>query len=149
MNFKIKHSKAHILIFGLSFLLFGQMACKDDDENRNIPLVDVFFDININDPDFINLQTIGGWEYVTGGSRGIIIYRSSNTEFKAYDRHCTFQPSSTCALVSVDATNITASDVCCGSSFLLINGSVTRPPATAPLKEYNTIFDGTILSVRN
>jgi hypothetical protein len=123
-------------------------SCGDSD-NNNIPLVEVYFDININDPKFINLKTIGGWEYITGGSRGIIIYRKSQVEFNVFDRHCTFEPSSSCALISVDASNITASDICCGSSFLLTNGSVTSPPANFPLKQYSTSFDGTILQVRN
>lgn len=135
-----------LLVCCLTCILLVQC---DEDENNNVPLVEVYFDININDPKYINLKTVGGWEYITGGSRGIIIYRNSTNSFKAYDRHCTFQPSSTCALVSVDGTNFTASDVCCGSSFLLDNGSVTKPPATLPLKQYNTFFDGTILSVRN
>ncbi len=125
------------------------LACKKDSENNNIPLVDVYVDVNINDPAYLKLKSVGGWEYLTGGSRGLIAYRISQTEFKVYDRHCTFQPSNTCALVSVDLNNATASDQCCGSSFLLLNGSVSRPPAVLPLKEYTTIFDGTTLSIRN
>ena len=88
------------------FTLVFFVSCSDDDES-NIPLVEVNFQYNINDPDYINLQTVGGWVEVFGGSRGIILYRISNDEIKAYDRHCTYQPSNTCGLVSVDATNIT------------------------------------------
>jgi nitrite reductase/ring-hydroxylating ferredoxin subunit len=109
----------------------------------------VNFTIAVDDPAYINLKTIGGWEYLSGGSRGIIVYRTSQTEFKAYDRHCTFQPSETCALVSVDPNNLTATDDCCGSSFLLTDGTVSKPPASVPLKEYNTFFDGIQLRVTN
>lgn len=135
----------------LSFSMFLLLssACKDDQSNSNIPLVQVNFAIPINDPAYLNLQTIGGWEYISGGSRGIIIFRASQNEFKAYDRHCTFQPSSTCAIVSVDANNITATDDCCGSSFILTDGSVTKPPANFPLKQYSTSFDGTTIIVKN
>lgn len=111
--------------------------------------MEVDFYIQINDPSYINLKTVGGWEYLSGGSRGIILYRKSQNEFMAYDRHCTFQPSNTCAIVSVDANNITASDDCCGSSFMLTDGSVTKPPAAFPLKSYNTSFDGTVVHVYN
>ena len=131
------------LIFSLFFT-----AC-DDNDNNGIPLVETNITIQINDPIYNRLSTVGGWEYITGGSRGIIVYRISNNEFKAYDRHCTFNPSSTCALVSVDANNITATDDCCGSTFSLMNGSVTSPPAPAPLKEYVTSFDGSILRITN
>jgi nitrite reductase/ring-hydroxylating ferredoxin subunit len=132
-----------------SLNLLFTVACKDDNRNNNIPLVEVNFAIQVNDPAYLNLQTVGGWEYISGGSRGIILFRASQDEFKAYDRHCTFQPSSTCAIVSVDANNITASDNCCGSTFILTDGSVTKPPANFPLKQYNTSFDGSIIYVSN
>ena len=139
--------KKKITVACITLALFS--GCNDDEGNNNIPLVEVNIQINVNDPQFINLQTVGGWVEVSGGSRGIILYRLSGGEIKAYDRHCTFEPSNTCAIVSVDATNITATDLCCGSSFLLNNGSVSKPPASQPLKEYNTTFDGTFLAVTN
>lgn len=151
---KIKLTKIGILkefkkLFSVAlFTLVLFSGCKDD-ENNNIPLVQVNFQININDPQYINLQTIGGSVEIVGGSRGIILYRISNEEIRAYDRHCTFQPSNACAIVSVDVTNITATDQCCGSTFLMSDGSVTRPPATVPLKRYNTSFDGVFLNVSN
>lgn len=129
-------------------ILFFFFACEDD-THSGIPLVDTNISISINDPAYSRLTTVGGWEYLTGGSRGILVYRITTSEFKAYDRHCTFQPSSTCALISVAANNITASCDCCGSKFSLLNGSVTSPPANSPLQEYRTYFDGNILRITN
>ena len=91
----------------------------------------------------------GGWTYINGGSRGIIIYRASNDVFKAYDRHCTFDSSNSCALVSVEVNNITGFDDCCGSKFILTDGSVTQGPANLPLKQYQTSFDGNELRIFN
>ena len=145
---KVKKQNRLACQLAVSFLIFFSISCKKE-ENNNIPLVEVNFVINLNDPEYIKLKNPGGAIEVTGGSRGIILYRLSQDEIKAYDRHCTFQPSSTCALVSIDPNNITATDPCCNSSFSLTNGTVTNPPAAAPLKEYNTTFDGTFLSVTN
>ncbi len=133
--------------FLLSFLCIV-LSCKKNTESA-IPFVNVDFYIYTSDPDFIDLNAVGGWTYVTGGSRGIIIYRFSNTEFRAYDRHCTYNPSNTCALVSVDVNNIQASDVCCGSVFSIIDGSINNGPASFPLKQYQTSFDGSRLHVYN
>ncbi|MBL4709614.1 MAG: hypothetical protein JKY48_14370 [Flavobacteriales bacterium] len=140
--------KIKALFFVGYFTLIIFSGCKDD-ENNNIPLVEVNFQYNINQPEYINLQTVGGWIEVFGGSRGIILYRVSENKIMAYDRHCTFQPSNTCGLVSVDPGNTTASDTCCGSSFLMTNGSVSKPPASAPLKSYTAIFNDPILTVTN
>jgi nitrite reductase/ring-hydroxylating ferredoxin subunit len=146
---KITNLKGYFYLKFIIFALFFSFYSCDDDDSSNIPLVEVNFTINIEDPNYINLQSVGGSVEVSGGSRGIILYRLSSTEIRAFDRHCTFQPSSSCAIVTVDPNGITASDQCCGSSFLLSDGNVTNPPATVPLKRYNTFFDGTLLTVTN
>ena len=136
------------VVFIFTTLLLGIFSCSDQD-NNGIPLVQVNFQIALNDPEYSELQTTGGWELVPYGSRGIILYRASPDEIKAYDRHCTFQPSNTCSIVDVDPNNITATDHCCGSSFLLTTGDVSNPPASIPLKQYNTFIDGSQLIVTN
>lgn len=116
--------------------------------NSSIPLVAVDLYYNLNNPEFVHLKVDNGWTYVSGGSRGIIIYRT-NGQYKAFDRHCPYDPSSSCGLVSVDVTNITGKDDCCGSKFLLANGQVTQGPANQSLKQYSTSFDGTTLHIFN
>lgn len=130
----------------LPFLLVVT-ACRKDD--NTIPNVSVDIYIYTTDPNFVNLNAVGGWVYVTGGSRGILVYRSSNSEFKAYDRHCPYQPDNTCGRVEVDSSNIQAIDNCCGSKFLLTSGDVTQGPAGVPLKQYTTNFDGSVLHIYN
>ena len=125
------------------------LACSKEDNNTNIPLVNVNYYIHTNDPAYNPVSTPGGWMYLNGGSRGLILYRYSNDEFRVFDRHCTFEPSNTCALVSVETNNITAFDNCCNSKFLITDGSVTQGPANLPLKQYRTTFDGSVLHIYN
>jgi hypothetical protein len=126
------------------------VQCKKDEEPNGIPYVEVNFTININDPEHIKLTTIGNWEYVTGGSRGIIIYRLSSEEFAAFDRHCTYDPTQVCSQLDVDATGLRLNDYdCCGSEFSVVNGTVLKGPAGLPMKRYATLFDGTTLIVTN
>jgi len=133
-----------IIFISILFLIIG---CNKDD-NSAIPLVSVDLYYNLSNPEFIHLKVDNGWTYVTGGSRGIVIYRS-NGEYRAFDRHCPYNPSSSCGLVSVDVTNITGIDDCCGSKFLMSTGQVTQGPATQSLKQYQTSFDGNVLRIFN
>ena len=95
------------------------------------------------------LLAVGGWVYITGGSRGIIVYRFSPDEFLAFDRHCTFQVEDGCR-TDVDNTNITAVDSdCCGSKFLIVDGAPIDGPANIGLQHYNTQFDGNTLLITN
>lgn len=132
-----------------SFLLIISIAgCKKDTDN-GIPITPVDIYLYTNNPSFVNLHGVGGWVYITGGVRGILLYRKSSSEFMAYDRNCTYQPSDACATVIVDASNILAVDTCCNSKFSLYDGSVIQAPAGLSLKIYNTTFDGNVLHIYN
>ncbi len=116
------------------------LACKKDKTNyADIPYVFVDFTI---DPMFNNLNNVGDVEVFTGGYRGVIIYRASTEEFKAFERTCTYDPQATCSRLVIDpGSNIMALDTCCGSSFLLLDGIPNSAPATIPLKQYRTSYD--------
>jgi nitrite reductase/ring-hydroxylating ferredoxin subunit len=136
------------LIFPLSLgLALCLSACKKSNEPY-VPYVRVNFTIRPSDPQFNKLNVPGGWINVTGGSRGIILYRKSNDEFLAFDRHCTFRVADFCR-VSVNNTQIMAQDTCCGSEFVLTDGSVAKGPASQPLLQYQTVWDGFTLQVFN
>jgi nitrite reductase/ring-hydroxylating ferredoxin subunit len=133
-------------ILFLSIVLLS--GCKKDN-NANIPLVPVNVYIHVNDPAYNNITVPGGWTYLNGGSRGLIVYRASNDAFKVYDRHCTYDATNSCALVSIEVNNITGLDDCCGSKFRITDGSVTQGPANLSLKEYQNSFDGNTLHIYN
>lgn len=122
---------------------------KEGSTPKGAPPVLVDFTINVNNPAYNDLAVPGGWVYVTGGNQGIIIYRRTVDDFVALDRLCMYQPSQPCR-VHVDDSQVTATDTtCCGSSFLLLDGSVTQGPSSLGLTRYNTTFNGTTLRIFN
>jgi len=133
----------------IAFLLvFVVLSCREKN-NQRIPYVPVNAIIYIADPQFNRLNVVGGWMYINGGSRGIIVYRRGQDDFVSYDRHCTFEPDNICGKVSVNNTQIQATDSCCGSEFILTDGSVTKGPASIGLQEYMTSFDGQRVLITN
>jgi len=132
-------------------MLITLLGCdKDNNSVNRVPFVEVNFALNLDDPELIKLRTIGNWEYITGGSKGILVYRVSNTEFVAFDRNCTFDVTAICSQLDVDATGFKLNDYdCCGSEFSISTGSVLKGPANVPLRQYVTNFDGRILTITN
>lgn len=134
------------------FILFlptiiGIAGCNTNDSN--IPNVAVNLRLTVSNPDFINLNAVGGYIHITGGSQGIIVYRYDVNEFRAYDRHCPYNAFESCR-VTVNSSGIEAEDdVCCNSKFLIIDGSVLEGPAALPLKQYQTSFNGNTLLITN
>lgn len=131
------------------FLLIaiGSVACKK--EQQGVPYAYVNLTIYVNDPQNIQLTTIGGWKYFTGGYRGLVVYRKSQSEFMIYDRACPVHADEPDAIVEVDSSNILLKDNKCSSQFLLSDGSTIGGPAIVPLQRYNYIFDGNALRIQN
>lgn len=134
--------------FIFSILLISVMCCKKNNTSNPIPETNVDVYIYTSNPSFLSLTAVGGWAYVNGGVRGLLVYRKSNTEFMAYDRNCTYNPSDVCSTVIVK-DDIYAIDTCCHSEFLLPDGSVLKAPASLPLKAYRNTFDGNVLHIYN
>ena len=135
------------IIYKISLIFILLTGCNTNtSEIPNIP-VDIY--IYPSQPLYFELNAIGGWMYINGGVRGIIVYRKSLNEFIALERNCSFDPFEECATVYVDQSNIFATDSCCQSQFLILDGQVINPPAILPLKQYNTYYDGNMLHIYN
>ncbi|MDD2527156.1 MAG: Rieske (2Fe-2S) protein [Lentimicrobiaceae bacterium] len=133
--------------FTFIFLLIIFTGCDKENEATQIPYIYVNFEIYPNTLDFIP-ET--GYIYVTGGYKGIIIYRLFSDEFMAYERACPHDPLVEGARIQVESSGIIAVDSVCGSRFLLTDGSPLKgSPATRPLKQYRTNYDGYVLRVMN
>jgi nitrite reductase/ring-hydroxylating ferredoxin subunit len=118
-------------------------------EQQVVPNVAVNITLYLNDPQNTSLTVVGGWLYVSGGNRGIIVHRKSQAEFVAYDRTCPYRPEESSAQVSVDSSNVILEDRSCGSKFLLSDGSAIQTPALVPLRAYTTSFDGNAIRIVN
>lgn len=127
----------------LLFVLFGASCSKNDNP---IPLVPVDFTINVGP--LIELNNPGDWAYFFGGYRGIIIVRTSEFDFMAFDQACPVHPHDSCAWVRVSGPFI-AYDECCGSKFLLTDGSPIAGPSRYPLLQYRTYYNPPFLRVTN
>ena len=141
----MKKMKPILLLLIISGILFH--ACKKD-ESADVAQNYVDFTLYINEPSNVALNAVGGWVYVNAGTKGIIIYRRSQVEFTALERNCTYDPNAACSIVEV-LSGISSIDSCCNSRFSIYDGSVINGPATTPLYQYNTTFDGVALRVFN
>ena len=125
--------------FLLALILSFSASCKK--ESSNISYATVDFYVYLTQPSFINLNSVGGWVYVTGGVKGIIVFRKSNDEFAAYERACPYDPNTTNARLEVDSSNVIAVDRVCGSKFNLFDNSILNGPASKSMKTYYADYD--------
>jgi hypothetical protein len=123
-------------------------GCRIKPTEHTIPDISVNIDIDINLAQYNDLNFIGGWVYLNGGYNGMIVHRSTVDIIAAYDRQAPYLVSDHCQL-DVDSGGVTCKDPCSGSKWILFDGQLVKGPATYPLKQYTTSFDGVRLSITN
>lgn len=135
----MKQRYNRLLIFCLFAIVLGYSCEKNGD--YPIPNVPVNLVLNLNLPAYQNLNNPGGWAYVNGGSKGIVVYRNFDN-FVALDRHTTVNPTDECSVAEVDSTNnFILLDPCSNSEYSITTGAVLKEPARWPLRQYFTSWD--------
>ncbi|MBL6645389.1 MAG: hypothetical protein ISP55_02960 [Flavobacteriales bacterium] len=113
-----------------------------------IPFVEVNVDLNLALPAYNSLNFPGNWLYISGGSRGLIVYRYTLDEFVVLDRHATFDVGAGCQC-TVAEDGYTILDPCSDSQWYIFDGSFIQGPTTAPLERYTTTWIPPVLSIQN
>jgi len=133
-------------LYILSAILFLSTCNTKDDYIQEV-YVNINIDLNL--PEFSDLQVSGNSIFIEGGVEGIIIYHGVGNDYKVYDRNCSYEPSLSCSQIdSVDAG--IAYCGCCTSAFLLSNNaSVLNSPALLPLKKYYWTLTGSQMHISN
>ena len=130
-------------LLGLCLVLQG---CEPQIQNE-IPYAFVEIDINLNDVEFDDLRLDGGYVYILGGVRGIIIYRVSEQEYRAFERNSPVNATAACSIIDVDASGLFLVDPCHNVYFDFSGEPISGN--SLPLLQYATILDRNWLYIRN
>jgi hypothetical protein len=138
-----------ILSIFLGVIVISQInSCTPDLGDDQIP-IQPFADIvvQLNLPQYVKLATNGGSMEISGGVRGIILYRQSSTSYIAFEKNCSYHPNDACATVEVHSSTLYMIDACCGSTFRFPDGEPNGGIAWRPLRRYLTLLTGNTLTV--
>lgn len=133
------------------FLLFSLAlccACKNDNK-CNTSIGDARCTIDLRNANYTALTHPGGYVYITGGYRGIVVICNSLSDYVAFDRTCPCDNNS-----RVEMSKEWAGLLECPTCHTTFNPQSYGYPfddgaTSCPLNRYNTILDGTILYISN
>ncbi len=148
-NFKQMKYTKHLI--SLLFVILISFACDKNNAYKDFPEIIVNTTIYPNSTVYQNLNFSGGWEYITAPfpSKGIIVYRFSQDEFRAYERTCPHDPYAENGRIYVEDSYTTAIDSACMTRYLLYDGSPFSGPGLYPLVQYQTYYNGNELRIFN
>lgn len=123
------------------FTLLVIFSCKKSRDENSIPNVSVDLVVPLGLPQYASLNSIGNSLAISGGVKGIIVYRKSIDEFTASERSCPFDPLVNDAIIEIDTSQVIGVDRHCGSKFSFADGSIIQGPASRGLKQYTCEYD--------
>ena len=135
----------------LLLLIFIAFSCNSegDEENNLLPVVPVDETIFLNNPEYINLQVVGGWAYSQGGISGIIIYHYSSNSYVAFERSAPHLSPQVCSKMTVE-NGIVMYCSCDDSEFNLLNGAPLTEGVNYQARQYRVvILSGNTLRITN
>lgn len=138
------------LRFGFLFLMGMFLGCNDDDGQLNCnPQYTVSAVVNIALPLYSNVET-RGWTYVDGegtGTKGIILVKTTNGTYKAYDRNAPhICPTANSRLEVIEDIKIHCPQD--GAEWILLTGQPIAVADRTP-RTYAAVRNGNIVTIYN
>ena len=128
------------------------MACSGSDDsyrnNPNLPNVNFRFQLNLNLPEYNDLQFPGN-SYATynHGVRGVVIYNINNQQYAAFELSDPNHPPSSCSGMTVNG--VIASCGCDDNEYNVITGELVDGDGEYTMRPYRVQRSGDVLEVFN
>lgn len=136
--------------FLLLFILMTACSGSDDSirNNPNLPDLNFRFQINLNLPEYNDLQFPGNsFATYTQGIKGVVIYNINNSQFVAFELSDPNHPPSNCSAMTVNG--VIASCSCDSNEYNVITGQITEGDSQYTMKPYRVQRSGNVLEVYN
>ncbi|NOR29230.1 MAG: hypothetical protein GQ540_11950 [Lutibacter sp.] len=135
-----------------TFLLFSLFSCEKNETNDILPFANVDVTINLNLPQYLDLQTPSEWIYIEAGAnkglQGLFLQNVGLTPpFKAYERAC---PNNDCTIPMTFDGSLKLKCSCDNSEYSIIEGSPQTAGNSHFAREYKvTQINPTTLIITN
>lgn len=138
-------------VFGIILLVLVLFtSCDKESNNSPVPYVPINRSLTLSNPQYNALFGIGGYVILQNeGVGGVIAVRATDDQIFAFDLQCTKDVHDSNSATRPDASELFLDCDVCESQWLLINGQLNKGPATFPLLQYKTTFDGFIVKIYN
>ena len=130
--------KIWVFLLCISFYSCDNENNEFDDLLPDIPVNQTIF---LNNPEFINLQVVGGWAYSQGGISGIIVYHYGIDTYVAYERSAPHLSPTPCSTMTVK-NGLIMKCACDDSEFNILNGAPLTEGVNYPARQYRVIATG-------
>lgn len=121
---------------GLILIFIGFISCEKNETHDLLPKIPVNVTIDMKLPQYVPLQTVGGWVYINNeGVNGIVVVNRGigASKYKAFDRAC---PNNDCKKPMEFDGSLKLKCTCDSSEYSILDGSPQTSKNTHFAREY-------------
>lgn len=148
--YDVRGKMASLLRRASSILLLAILFCCScrRGESCDVPIGLTNFKIEPNSAYHSGLNSVGGYEYLTGGHRGVVVVRLAYDQFVAFERTCPIDHNSSVEVVG-DWGGSLLECPSCHTLFVTANDGLPLDggATTCPLYQYSTYYRGGVLEI--
>ena len=132
----------------LPFLFIVLVASCGRENRCTVPIGMTNFQIEPNAAYYSGLNNVGGYIYLTGGHRGVVVIRTAYDQFVAYERTCPADSATAVQISEEFGSSVLECPVCHSCFLTFADGMPMDGSATScPLYQYSTTYSSGLLYV--
>lgn len=130
------------------FICILFFACSDNTQLGNcLQNITIGVSTDLNNPININAQTPGGYTFLNGGAKGILLFNINGSTFVAFDLIC---PNADCSSPMTFENGLTLKCECDASEYSVhLGGAPQTNGSNCPAREYRVLKNGTSIRITN
>jgi nitrite reductase/ring-hydroxylating ferredoxin subunit len=132
--------------FLLLLIVISFISCEKNSTNDILPTIEVNEVIDLNLPEYVQLNTPSGWVYIQGGLQGIVVQNTGigNPHYKAFERAC---PNNDCTTPMIFDGSLKLKCSCDNSEYSIIDGAPQNAGSNYFAREYkvNVVSENTLI----
>lgn len=128
-------------------LFFSLLSCSSNENLENcIQSLPLNITSDLNNPSLINVQIPGGYAFLNGGNKGILLFNKNGTDFVAFDRLC---PTRDCNEPMTFENRLLTCSCDNGTYSVDFGGAPQKEGFQCPAIEYRVIVNGSTIRITN
>lgn len=149
MKLNLTKMNKKLTVFSVILVVLGAISCgnRKNVDACNYTPANLYLSLNLNDIAYSNLIFDNRYVYHQAGTKGLIIYRATATDYRVFERASPLDPTNNKAVIQVDNVGLMSDTL--HNQYWDMSGMPYSGSSTCQIYRYPAYLDGHYLNISN